>query len=426
MDPGKPVNFFGTEEELASFVDACRNVYEHAVVESNAWAREERGDVIVFIEGIPGQTDYRDDVDLLRSVSHLHVSPSASIHEWRRVLQRRLPPALLREAVCDVLAKSAMITLHQAFEIVDETLADARVDGETIPVRSALGRVLYSEQVSRLDLPPFDKSAMDGYAVPADDIRDEYRLLETIAAGETGRAQLAPGCAVKVMTGAAVPEGTGRVIKVEDTESHNGLVHVRRHDSASNVCRKAEDIRRGQTVLAAGTTLGALEIANLIACGIIEVEVARRVRIAIISTGDELVDSPALLTSGKIMDCNGPLLAGLSKEFGLVVMSEACLPDDRGATVEGIRTALECADIVALSGGVSAGDFDHVGEALTDAGLNVHFSRVAVKPGLPMTYASKDERAVFGLPGNPVTAYLMFHLFVLRGGVADRGSPARA
>jgi len=319
-----------------------------------------------------------------------------------------------------------MIALERAFEIVDETLADARVVGQTIPVRSAHGRVLLKDQVSRLDLPPFDKSAMDGYAVLADDVRDEYRLLETVVAGRTGTARLAPGCTVKVMTGAAVPPGTARVIKVENTREDQGVIRVHQHDSASNVCRKAEDVRRGQTILTAGATLGAVEIAHLIACGITEVEVARRVRIAIISTGDELVDSPARLTPGKIMNSNGPLLDGLSRELGLDVVSEACLPDDRDATVEAIRAGLELADVVALSGGVSAGDLDYVGEALADAGLCVHFSRLAVKPGLPMTYASRGGKAVLGLPGNPVTAYLMFSIFVPRVAALLAGVHPRA
>lgn len=307
-----------------------------------------------------------------------------------------------------------MIALDQAFRIVDETLADVRVGSETVPVRSAVGRVLTSDQVSRLDLPPFDKSAMDGYALLADDVHDEYRLLETVAAGQTPTANLAPGCTVKVMTGAAVPSRTDRVIRIEHAEEHNGIVRIRRRENARNVCHKAEDVRRGQTILTAGTTLGVLEIANLIACGVTEVEVARRVRTVIISTGDELVDSPALLKPGKIMNVNGPLLAELCRECGLVVAGEECLPDEKRATIEGIRAALDRAEVIVLSGGVSAGDFDNVGQALGEAGLNVHFSRVAVKPGAPMTYASGRGKAVFGLPGNPVTAYLMFHLFVLR------------
>jgi molybdopterin molybdotransferase len=306
------------------------------------------------------------------------------------------------------------IPLEEAFRTVDETLGGPPLAGETVPVREAAGRVLLCDQVSVLDLPPFDKAAMDGYAVLADDVREEYRLLETIAAGGVGTARLVGGCCVKIMTGAAVPVGAGRVIPVEQAEEFDGVVKVRRPEHRSHICRRAEDVRCGQKILSAGTILGPLEVANLLSGGIPEIEVVRRVRVAIISTGDELVDCPKQLTPGKIVNSNGPMLAGLADEFGLTVVSEGILPDDRAATVRGIRAALEEADVVAISGGVSAGDLDFVPAALGDAGLEVHFSRVAVKPGAPMTYACGRRQAVFGLPGNPVTAYLMFHLFVLR------------
>lgn len=307
-----------------------------------------------------------------------------------------------------------MIALDEALHIIDETLADAKPRGETIPVRDALGRVLLADQTSRLDLPPFNKSAMDGYAILTDDERDEYRLLETIAAGQTPTTRLQPGTTVKVMTGAAVPPDTGRVIMVEHTQQHGDRVKVLKQGGPANICWQAEDIRRGDTVLSAGTILNPLDIANLITCGITEVQVARRVRLAIMSTGNEIVDSPALLEPGKIMNANGPLLVGLAAEYGLVVVREQCVPDDRAEIAQALRTALDQADVVVLSGGVSAGDFDFVIEALADVGLKLHFTRVAVKPGKPMTYAAAPGKGVFGLPGNPVSVYLTFHLFVLR------------
>ena len=307
-----------------------------------------------------------------------------------------------------------MIPLDEAFRILDETLAEVKAPGETIRVREALGRILLTDEVSRLDLPPFDKSAMDGYAIIDGDEPEEYHLLGTVAAGEVGRQRLVPGSTVKVMTGAPVPTGTGRVVMVEHAEEQGPMVRVHKRTGPSNICRQAEDVRRDDVVLRAGTILDALDIANLIACGITKVQVARPLRLAIISTGEEIVDSPKLLTPGKIMNVNGPLLTGLAKEHGLTVVGEQSVPDDRQLIAEAMRTALEQADIVVLSGGVSAGDFDFVIEALADIGLTLHFSRVAVKPGKPTTYASGQGKVVFGLPGNPVSVYLMFHLFVLR------------
>jgi len=318
--------------------------------------------------------------------------------------------------------QAPMIPLEEALDIVERTLAGMRPRPETVPVRRAVGRVLLEDQLSRLDLPPFDKSAMDGYAVLAGDERDEYRLLETIAAGSAPSVRLEPGTAVKVMTGAPVPEGAGKVIIVEDAEERGGRVLVRRRSSAANICWRGEDVRRGDLVVKGGTVLRPLDVANLIACGVGEVAVARRPRLAVISTGDEIVDSPEQLGPGRIMNVNGPMLAALGRRYGLEVVSEVTLPDDRLRTEAALRDALDAADIVALSGGVSVGDFDFVTGALGEAGLEVHFQRVAVKPGKPMTYATAPGKQVFGLPGNPVSAYLTFHLFVLRAAARALGT----
>lgn len=317
-----------------------------------------------------------------------------------------------------------MLSLDEALGVVDATLADARLPAETVATRAALGRTLAADQVSRLDLPPFDKSAMDGYAIRADDERDSYRLLETVAAGQVGGAALAPGTTVRVMTGAPVPAGAGRVIMQEDTERDGETVRVRVHRPAANICLRGEDVRVGDVVLPAGTTITAVDIANLIACGIVEVEVRRAPRLAVISTGDEIADSLDDLAPGRIMNSNGPLLCGLAEEFRLPVVGEWTLPDQPHATVRGILEALERAEIVVISGGVSVGEFDYVLPALAEAGLTVHFCRVATKPGKPMTYASGGGKVVFGLPGNPVSVHLAFHLFVLRAVAHYTGGPA--
>jgi molybdopterin molybdotransferase len=148
--------------------------------------------------------------------------------------------------------------------------------------------------------------------------------------------------------------------------------------------------------------------------GITRVNVARRVRIGIISSGNEIVDSPDELTEGKIMNANGPVLAALCQHYGLQVVGEQIVPDTLDRTVFVLTEMLAKADIAVLSGGVSVGQFDFVAEAMKQAGLTIHFDRLAVKPGKPMTFASSDDgKAVMGLPGNPVAVYLMFYLFVL-------------
>lgn len=309
-----------------------------------------------------------------------------------------------------------MISFFKACEIIERTLFGINLAVETIDVRKAIGRTVVEDCKSILDLPPFDKSAMDGYAVLANDEREEYKLLEVIPAGSIGKRKLEPGTTVKVMTGAAVPEGAGRVIMVEDTKEVDGKVHII-SDSGSkrtNVCQKGEDIRSGDLILKAPAVLGVLEVANLISAGITEVKVTRPICVSILSTGDEIVDSVEHLKPGKIMNSNGPMLEALCRENNLKVVDSKIVPDDYETTVSTIKAALGKADIVLISGGVSVGDFDFVCDAMAETGLKVHFSSVAIKPGKPMTFATAEEKVALGLPGNPVSVYMMFHLFVLR------------
>ena len=315
-----------------------------------------------------------------------------------------------------------MIPLEQAFGLLDETLRGFRLPTETLPVQEARGRVVHADQKSRLDLPPFNKSAMDGYAVLPGDERDEYRLIEKIPAGKLGTRELVEGTTVKVMTGAAVPAGAGRVIMQEHTEERGDRVKVHKHSGPAHICKQAEDVKTGEVILKAGTRLGALEIANLVSCGITAVDVSRQPRLSIISTGDEIEDDPGQIGPGQIMNSNGPMLAALADRFGLPVTGRRILRDDESSTRQGIRAALKEADIVVLSGGVSVGEFDFVIDALGDAGLQVRFSRVAVKPGKPTVFSWSGEKCAFGLPGNPVSVYLMFHLFVLRAAAHMTGA----
>ena len=319
-----------------------------------------------------------------------------------------------------------MILREEAAAVIDRETPAVVLPREKVPVRQALGRWLAQDALSRLDLPPFDKSAMDGFAVRADDQRESYRVLETVAAGRVPTVALTPGGASKVMTGAPVPAGTGRVIKVEDVREEGGSIRLLHDAPERNLCRKGEDIKRGDLVLRAGTRLSPVDIANLIGCGATEAEVLRPVRTAILSTGDELVDDPAQAGPGRIMNTNGPMLRLLAEQNGLEVVSESAVGDDPGKTLEALRRALEAADLVLVSGGVSAGDFDFVEEALPKAGLKVHFTQVAVKPGKPTVFATGPGKAVFGLPGNPVAVFTTFHLFALRAAARLRGQPPRA
>ncbi|UCD75051.1 MAG: molybdopterin molybdotransferase MoeA [Phycisphaerales bacterium] len=310
-----------------------------------------------------------------------------------------------------------MISLEEALRLVDDSLAGSAMAGDTIPLRQALGRTLLADQFARLDLPPFDKSAVDGYAIGPDKESDEYELLETVAAGRVGTASLRPGTTVKVMTGAPVPKGTERVAMVEHAREEGSRVRIIHSSKKPNICREGEDVRVGDCIAPAGTVLGAPGIACLISAGITEVEVARPFRAAVISTGDEIADDPADLRPGRIMNSNGPMLAGLLTEHGMMPVSETSVGDDLSATTDAIRAGLEDADCVILSGGVSVGDYDFVPHAMERAGLQIHFRSVAIKPGKPTVFATAPEargRFALGLPGNPVAVLLGFHLFLRR------------
>jgi len=319
-----------------------------------------------------------------------------------------------------------MIPLPDALQIVDNELAGATLETETIAVDDALRRVVAVDQASRLDLPPFDKSAMDGYALPTGDDGPMYELIESVPAGAVPTKGLTPGTAIKVMTGAPVPDGTDKVIMVERTDERDGQVHVHTPDAAVNICRQGEDVRVGDVIVRAGTMIGPAVVGVLIGGGITTVEVLRPVRVAVLSTGDEIVADPADIAPGKIMNSNGPMLAALARQHGLALVSVEAVGDDRAATAAAVGRAIEAADILVLSGGVSVGEFDVVADALTDRGLTIRFDRVAVKPGKPITFAGAPGKVAFGLPGNPVSAYLMFHLFVLRAARLMSGLPGAA
>ncbi len=317
-----------------------------------------------------------------------------------------------------------LITFEQALAVIDQTLEGREVETFPTPVSEARGHVLAADACSKLELPPFNKSAMDGYAIMADDERECYQVIEEVPAGCVPKRALRPGTAVKVMTGAPVPEGAGRVVMVEYTERDGRTMRVTRHGGKPNICLRAEDVRTGDVVLRAGRRLDALAVANLVACGIDSVTARRRARMAVVVTGDEIVHSPEQLAPGKIMDTNGPLLAGLIEEHGYELVFHEHAADQEHELLDTIRRAADAADIVVLTGGVSTGDYDFVPTCLEQAGFRLLFDRVAVKPGKPLTFAAARNSVAVGLPGNPVSVFVGFHLVVRRIAGRLTGQPA--
>lgn len=308
-----------------------------------------------------------------------------------------------------------MITLDKAYQLINFVLGKMRLPTEKISVHDALNRIVTEDQLSLLDLPPFHKSAMDGYSIIAKDKHDKYKLIETVAAGEIPKKKLTAGTAIKVMTGSPVPQAARQVIPVENTSCIGNMVYVNKYDKKRHICNRGEDVGCGNKIVPASAKLNPLAIANLIACGISAVNVYQRPHVAIISTGNEIVDTIEQITPGKIMNSNGPMLKALCDKFNYKVTGYYTVPDGIGRTVAILKSALSNADIVILSGGVSMGDFDYVKNAIKKLEFKLHFDKVAIKPGKPTVFASNQkQQLVFALPGNPVSAYLTFYLFVVR------------
>ncbi|MGZ5450010.1 MAG: molybdopterin molybdotransferase MoeA [Thermoanaerobaculia bacterium] len=286
---------------------------------------------------------------------------------------------------------------------------------ESVPLEESLGRVLREDIVATHDLPAADNSAMDGYAVRADDIEHAPVTLPVIAdipAGHPTDLRLEPGRAMRIMTGAFVPDGADTVVQVELTDG--GLERVTITGAlprGASIRRRGEDMRAGDVVLRAGVRIGPAEVAILANAGKARVEVGRRPTVAILSTGDELVDVGQSPPPGKIVNTNGPLLAALVRESGAIARPLGIVRDTREATIAAFEAAIE-SDFVISSGGVSVGAFDFVKDALEALGAETKFWRVAMKPGKPVVLSRLRDRVVFGLPGNPVSCFVSFHLFV--------------
>lgn len=305
----------------------------------------------------------------------------------------------------------AMLAFEEALAIV---LGSSRWLGqELVPLRDAAGRVLAADIVADSDQPPFAKSAMDGFACRRADLPGLLTVAETIAAGSVPRGAIGPGRCARIMTGAPLPAGADCVIKFEDARSlANGTVRCVNPETRTNICTQGEDLRRGDVVLVRGMRIAAPHIAILASVGNAQVPVARRPRVAIITTGDELVAVDARPGPGQIRNSNGPQLAAQAAAAGALPRLAAPVRDEAAGLRDVLAAALADNEVVVLSGGVSIGDFDLVPQAMRDCGLEIRFDSIAMKPGRPTTFAVKDGVWCFGLPGNPVSSFLQFEALV--------------
>ena len=283
--------------------------------------------------------------------------------------------------------------------------------GEPVALVEALGRVLDEDAWAAHALPPFDSSAMDGYAVVAGPAA-ALPVVGESRAGRPAERPLRAGEAMIISTGAVVPAGADAVVPVEAAEPADGHVRVPETAPGANVRRAGEDVAAGEVVLRAGVTLGPAELGVLASLGMGEVLCTRRPRIAVLSTGDELVEVGEALGPGQIRNSNAVSLAAQAERAGAEVVLRGTIPDDLERSRAALRDALDGADVVCISGGVSVGPHDHVKPALAALGVEEAFWGVRLKPGKPTWFGTAPGTLVFGLPGNPVSAMVTFHLFV--------------
>jgi molybdopterin molybdotransferase len=300
-----------------------------------------------------------------------------------------------------------------------------RLPVEQVPLLEAPGRVLAASVTADIDVPPFDNTAVDGYAVRAADTAGAgpetpvaLRTLADVPAGVTGQEAVTAGTAARIMTGAPVPPGADAIVMVEDTRrTDDGRVEIlEAAQTGQHVRRAGEDVPKGTEALLAGTFLRAAEIAMLATMGRATVPTFRPARVAVISTGDEVVEIEEGVAPppGKIRNSNRYALAALVREAGAVVHSLTHIPDELDATLTALRACADPqtgADLIVTAGGVSVGDRDFVKPALETLGT-LELWRVAMKPGKPLAFGSIGDTLFFGLPGNPVSAMVTFELFV--------------
>ncbi len=303
-----------------------------------------------------------------------------------------------------------MVPIDVAQQIISAQVLP--LPSEEISSLAAEGRVLAADIYASEPLPDVAKATMDGYALRSDDGLSERQVLAELTAGTLEGLLITPGTATRIMTGAPIPPGADAVIQVELTEEHNGILRIHKTvPPIHNIQTIGQDIPSGALVLPRGTTLGAAEIGLLATVGCVQVPVYRRPRVAVLATGDEVVEPGAARPPGSVRDSNRYALLAAVREAGCEGISLGIARDDWQIQRAAILQGLEQADVLLSSGGVSMGTRDLIKPLLAELGT-VHFGRIAFKPGKPTTFATVQNKLAFGLPGNPVSSLVSFEVFV--------------
>jgi len=325
------------------------------------------------------------------------------------------PPTSHPAAHPDAAPGPRRLNVEEAFRKLAERVRIVR-ETEEVALADGIGRVAATAIVAPVDLPPFHASAMDGYAVAAaghdHDRRKRFDVVDESLAGHPAQRRVGPGEAIRIFTGAVLPDGADAVVLQEDVASESEVACTAAPiRSGQHVRRRGHDVLRGAILCRQGTRLSAFELSWLAACGISRLRVVRPIRAAVFSTGDELADAGAPLGPGQIYDSNRFAILSLLREKAVEITDLGCLPDDPAAIRQALQSASRSADLVVTSGGVSVGGAYFVKEVVEEIGT-IDFWRIALKPGKPLAVGAVGDALFIGLPGNPVSTIVTYLLFV--------------
>ncbi|MCU4173734.1 molybdopterin molybdotransferase MoeA [Carboxylicivirga sp. N1Y90] len=300
-----------------------------------------------------------------------------------------------------------IISIDEAKAIVESVVT--ALSTEKLPPHLAIGRNLSSEVIATVFIPPFNRSAMDGFACRLEDLSEPLKVLGTIAAGESSNITLNKGECLRIMTGAPVPKGADTVIMVEHSESiDENTIRFTKDKTKSNISPKGNDLKPGDVLLKAGSIIKSPQIALLASSGISEVNVYQQAKVGIISSGSELVEPGNALQEGQIYNSNGHQLTSRLNELGIVANNYGVSVDDYDLLKTNISEAITANDLLLITGGVSVGDYDYIPAIVEELGFDIHFSKLHAKPGKHTLFASKENKVILGLPGNPVSTLIQF------------------